>query len=425
MHVSCPLFQTLRLTTEVLCGRVKGEMPLPLPPGTEALVPDDDEQDGSSSSKNTDNKTLLHTIESAVIEWTRQIRAVLKRDSAKPLMEGFNPGALVECDFWVSMKKNLQSLKGQLYSPRVQKMQEILDDNQSSYGDSLRELIQKVDQAFEEADDICKYLDPVRVYLETLEDAELEALPRLLKQIFYTLKLVWINSNHYNTARRMVVLIREIVNQIISVIVSYVEPRSLFGQELEEGCQKPKQALKILQLVMDNFHEARLSILEEAKAGKCNPWEFESTLVFSRMEAYKARLEKIRDVYDFFNDFSKLEKVEVSGDKLNNEVKAIFTEQSERLDALVKETGDEGYDCLDPLVLDFDATHEEIVALAADFDRRLGSVAVQSFARINSLEAAFKLIIGFQGLLDRPDIADDVCSLRVLNCFICFCLLTL
>jgi len=46
--------------------------------------------------------------------------------------------------------------------------------------------------------------------------------------------------------------------------------------------------------------------------------------------------------------------------------------------------------------------------MAADFDRRLGSVACQCFERVNSLEAGFKLVVSFQGLLDRPDIADDV-----------------
>ena len=98
--------------------------------------------------------------------------------------------------------------------------------------------------------------------------------------------------------------------------------------------------------------------------------------------------------------------------QLNNQIKQLFMEQGERREQLLKETGEEGFDCLDPTVPDFAAVHAEITKMAADFDRRLGSVACQCFERINSLEAGFKLIVGFQGLLDRPDIADDVSTVR-------------
>ena len=36
-------------------------------------------------------RALVHAIESVIIEWTHQIRDVLKKDSAQPLLEGLNP----------------------------------------------------------------------------------------------------------------------------------------------------------------------------------------------------------------------------------------------------------------------------------------------------------------------------------------------
>lgn len=59
-------------------------------------------------------QATVHSIESAVIEWTHQVRAVLHKDSAQPLMMGLNPGPLVEIDFWALKLKNLKSISGQV-----------------------------------------------------------------------------------------------------------------------------------------------------------------------------------------------------------------------------------------------------------------------------------------------------------------------
>jgi Dynein heavy chain, N-terminal region 1 len=52
-------------------------------------------------------KLLIHSIETIVIEWTHQIREVLKKDSAQPLLEGLNPSPYVELDFWDAKARNL------------------------------------------------------------------------------------------------------------------------------------------------------------------------------------------------------------------------------------------------------------------------------------------------------------------------------
>lgn len=46
------------------------------------------------------DKSIIHSIESMVIEWSHQIHEVLKRDSSEPLLEGENPTPHVELNFW-------------------------------------------------------------------------------------------------------------------------------------------------------------------------------------------------------------------------------------------------------------------------------------------------------------------------------------
>jgi dynein heavy chain len=284
-------------------------MPLPLPQGIDSIA--DASMDGD------DVKMMVHSFESAVIEWTRLIRTVLKRDSAQPLIEGKHPGALFECDFWVATKKNAESLQQQLTSEPVQQMQQVLDDNKSSYGAALTQLQESIAHALAEANDIVLHLEPLRVYVEQLEDVELEAAPRLMKSIFATLRLIWTHSTHYNTARRMVVVLREICNQLINTIVGHIEPRNLFAQEPEEGIEKPLTALKVIAAAEAEFDATRQAIFVDSQEGKCNPWAFERQLVFARLDSYKGRIQKLHEVFQTFADFIKLEKVEVSGEKVS------------------------------------------------------------------------------------------------------------
>eukprot|EP00049_Salpingoeca_infusionum_P001275 m.46981 g.46981 ORF g.46981 m.46981 type:complete len:4526 (+) comp10948_c0_seq2:170-13747(+) len=446
----------LNSTTHVLCGRMKGQMPLPMPPGTEPLDEEEaaeaaaaanaaakasgdggEEEGGAadgegaapsstpasrpSSSVSTAStkaardasselkeKMLVHSIETAVIEWTRQIRDVLKRDSAQPLIDGLNPTALFEIDFWAAQKKSLKSLHDQLTSRKMQKMSDILDRAKSSYADALKQLVAEVTSALEAASDIAKYLDPLRRWVEAVEEGTIEDMEFNVKGCFHTLKLIWLNSKHYSTARHFVVILREVMNQVIMAVINTVEPRSVFGQEVQEGIVKPRDALKIIEWVKESYASTRDSINQAAENGDCAPWEFETSLVFARLDTYEARVRMILTVFESALDFFKLEKVEVSGDKLNNQIKELFDIIRERWEQLAKATGDEGCDCLNPQDPHFVQEYDNFEALRADFDRRIGSIALQGLEGVTGLEGAFKLIVGFQGLLDRPDIADDV-----------------
>ena len=56
------------------------------------------------------DRTLLHAVESVIIDWAHQIQTVLKRDSAQPLLEGLHPGPFVELDFWNARASNLECI---------------------------------------------------------------------------------------------------------------------------------------------------------------------------------------------------------------------------------------------------------------------------------------------------------------------------
>jgi dynein heavy chain len=57
---------------------------------------------------------LVHAVESVVIEWSHQIREVLKKDSAQPLLDGLDPLPSTEIEFWKSKRSHLESISEQV-----------------------------------------------------------------------------------------------------------------------------------------------------------------------------------------------------------------------------------------------------------------------------------------------------------------------
>ena len=87
------------------------------------------------------DKTLIHSMETVVIEWSHQIQAVLKKNSAQLLLDGKNPGPLVEVDFWKARMSDLESIMDQLITDKSQKMSFILEKTQSAYYPALQSMV--------------------------------------------------------------------------------------------------------------------------------------------------------------------------------------------------------------------------------------------------------------------------------------------
>ena len=107
-----------------------------------------------SSRNEPYEKSLIHTIEGVVIEWSHQVQDVLNKSSAQPLLQGKTPGPLVEIDFWVARRADLESVVEQLYSEKVLKMSRLLEKTLSSYYPAYQAMQQSIDVALDEARDI-------------------------------------------------------------------------------------------------------------------------------------------------------------------------------------------------------------------------------------------------------------------------------
>lgn len=121
----------------------------------------------SSSLVEPVDVSTLHSIETIVIDWSHQIREILSKDSAQPLLEGLHPLPRAEFEFWRTRSLHLQCINEQvrprravwpgcvphpnptvhppqLLSPRVTALAEILEKANSCYWPALQAMFRDV-----------------------------------------------------------------------------------------------------------------------------------------------------------------------------------------------------------------------------------------------------------------------------------------
>jgi dynein heavy chain len=170
-----------------------------------------------TQSEKTLSKEKSQVLETAIIHWTKQIKNVLKMDPENALKNGNNPGPLAEIDFWEKQALNLDSIYDQLNTERIKKVLKFLEQNKSTFISPFSKLQKEVQIARLEANENKKYLQTLRDLFESLNSGTLELaeMQELFIPIMHTILMIYTYSSHYNTTPRLVVLIREICNEII------------------------------------------------------------------------------------------------------------------------------------------------------------------------------------------------------------------
>ncbi|CAM4557085.1 unnamed protein product [Lepidochelys kempii] len=393
---------SLKSNIFVVIGQVKGKTLLPLPAGAERMEYIDCENEKTVELV---DKSLVHAIESTVIEWSYQIQGALKRESSEPLLQGSNPNPKVELEFWKNRCKDLECIYNQLKTKKVRNMAELLDRVQSSYFPAFKAMFRDVLEALTEAQDINLHLTPLQRHLEDIESVEFNEVKPLISPLLHVVCLIWATSNYYNTPARIIVLLQEICNLLIQQAWNYLTPEDILKGEAEESLGKVREVLSILRYFKQTFEGRRENLHTYFKPGQgVKEWDFQSLMVFARLDSFLRRLEMVEDFLATALDIMKLEKLEFSGIRgkaLSQRVLSMYEEFQE----VYKVLSDRSYDCLDTNNVEFEHDVSDFKQKVEDMDRRLGTIFSQAFDDVAGLEHAFKLLDIFGSLLERPVIA--------------------
>uniref|UniRef100_A0A8C3IZN2 DYH9 protein n=1 Tax=Chrysemys picta bellii TaxID=8478 RepID=A0A8C3IZN2_CHRPI len=379
---------SLKSNIFVVIGQVKGKTLLPLPAGSERMEYIDCENEKTVELV---DKSLVHAIESTVIEWSYQIQGALKRESSEPLLQGSNPNPKVELEFWKNRYEDLECIYNQLKTQKVRKMAELLDRVQSSYFPAFKAMFRDVVEALTEAQDINLHLTPLQRSLEEIENVEFNEVKPLISPLLHMVCLIWATSNYYNTPARIIVLLQEICNLLIQQAWNYLTPEDILKGEAEESLGKVREVLVILSYFKQTFEERRENLHTYFKPGQAvKEWDFQSLMVFARLDSFLRRLEMVEDLLATALDIMKLEKLEFSGIRgkaLSQQVLSMYEEFQE----VYKVLSDQSYDCLDTNNMEFEHDASDFKQKMEDMDRRLGTIFSQAFDDAAGLEHAFKV----------------------------------
>ncbi|ELW68254.1 Dynein heavy chain 17, axonemal [Tupaia chinensis] len=391
----------------VMGGKIKGRTLLPVPEHLGSL---DGTMESMERMPPSLDSSLLHAIETIIIDWSHQIRDVLSKDSAQALLDGLHPLPRVEFEFWDARLMNLKCIHEQLNRPKVNKIVEILEKAKSCYCPALQNVYMNVTEGLKEANDIVLYLKPLRVLLEEMEQADFTVLPTFIAKVLHTICFIWATSEHYNTPSRVIVILQEFCNQVIEMTRTYLSPEEVLKglqgevEEVLSGISLSVSVLRELYRAYD-FCCANMALFFKDKEPVL--WEFPSSLAFSRMNSFFHRIQTIEDLYKTAIEFLKLEKIElggVRGNILGNLVTQIYDEVFE----LVKVFADCKYDPLDPGDSSFDDDYADFETKIQDLDWLLATIFCQAFDDCSSIESSAKLLYMCGGLLERPLILTEV-----------------
>uniref|UniRef100_H3BBD5 Dynein axonemal heavy chain 17 n=1 Tax=Latimeria chalumnae TaxID=7897 RepID=H3BBD5_LATCH len=388
-------------------GQIKGKTLLPLPENSHILDPSKIIKERSVLPV---DRNLLHTIETVVIEWTHQIKDVMSKDSAQPLLDGLNPLPKVEFEFWNSRLVNIESINEQLLSPKACKIAEIVEKSKSSYWPTLKSVYTDVSAGLKEAKDIVLYLKPLRRLLEEMEQTEYTEIKPFVGMMMHTICLIWANSKHYNTPSKIIVILQEICNLFIEMTCTFLSPEEVMKGlqgEIEEMLSRIKLAVSVLKEIRCTYSCCQQQMHTFFKDEEPRLWEFPSSLVFTRLDTFLHRIQTIEALFITAIEMLKLEKVElggIRGNLLGSKVHAIYDEFLELLKIFVECK----YDPLDPTESKFEEDYSLFLASIQDYDRRLGTIICQNFEDCASFESSVKLLHMFGSLLERPLMKKEV-----------------
>ncbi|XP_055083623.1 dynein axonemal heavy chain 11 isoform X2 [Periophthalmus magnuspinnatus] len=374
--------------TAVVQGQIQGKTVLPIPMSTQWL---------DKPLSHSYDRSLTHTIETHIINWTNQIHKTLMEDSADIMKTGSNPGPWAELKFWASRKSNIESIYQQLQSPVVQKMEKALETIESSYHPVIQMGIEKVFKALKEAEDIDLHLQPLHTQLSYLETNGFAQIKQCIPSLFHTILLIWTNCRSYQRPARIVVLLQQLCNLLIDQAGTYLSEDVLLREDTKESLQMVQRALDIFLSFKKNYETQREHLVGSRSHA---PWDFPSAMVFTRFNKFFNRMQQIEDTLEIMLDFERMEKLEFGGvkGKLYNDQAAQLYAQFSNQCQIIRHTENNPLDCDSK---DFESDYSTFKDGIVDFECRLASFLCSAFKDCSGLDSALKLLTIVEPFMER------------------------
>ncbi|XP_062456936.1 LOW QUALITY PROTEIN: dynein axonemal heavy chain 2, partial [Rhea pennata] len=154
------------------------------------------------------DRALVQRLEPSVIHWTRQIKEVLRAQEAVESRESAGP--LEEIRFWQRRCADLSAIRRQLARRGVRRLEAALALAKSSYLAPFQKLARQIEAGSDEARSNLRFLSALEGPFRELATLPPAAVPARLPRLLGLVRVVWVNSPHYNSRERITALFRKV-----------------------------------------------------------------------------------------------------------------------------------------------------------------------------------------------------------------------
>ncbi|XP_014680873.1 PREDICTED: dynein heavy chain 2, axonemal-like [Priapulus caudatus] len=209
-------------------------------------------------------KEFVQRLETAMIHWTRQIKEVLS--SQESIETGENAGPLEEIEFWRSRCEDLSGLSHQLDQPGVKKIRTILELSRSSYVGPFLKLSRLIQNGSAQAQENLHFLSILKEPCEILAHSSPRDIPGMLTNLLNMIRMIWVNSQHYNDRERLTGLFRKMCECSRHFLRmdngTQIPVPSFSGQRGPEVAQTLLETEKTFSKRLDALKKVRKTILD-------------------------------------------------------------------------------------------------------------------------------------------------------------------
>jgi dynein heavy chain len=396
-------FHSFLSSASILCGQVKGETRLPMPP-----------IDGGDAAIAT-GQVPIALLESTILTWTKQIKGLLKQDPESHFKRGLHPTPNAEIEFWANKARSLNSIFEQLQGKQIRRVLRTLDQAKSTYCSSFAMLCKEVYNARLESNDNIRFLAMLEKWFDKLLNGDdFPKLDENFEPILHTILLIWKQSKYYNTPSRIVVLLKEICNALIEQTCRFVSGEEVFtlidNDEANSALKNLQTAISICNTFKTYYFKYKARAESECSQ---NPWKIQNNAIFARLDAFIERCHDIKDLTQTIIQFSKLLKIEIGSTKgkaLSESIHRIYHDFQKE----VEKISGVDYDIMDIDAEGFDSCYLGFRQAVKEFERRLGAVICLGLDDCPTIYGKFQLIDSFDmKLLDRLIIKDEIESKHI------------
>ncbi|XP_038013513.1 dynein heavy chain 17, axonemal-like [Motacilla alba alba] len=369
----------------MMTGKIQGKPLLPLP---EHLVSWEDSGAALDCLVGPVDGTVLHSIETVVIEWFQQVEEIFGQDPAQQLLEGLHPLPRVEFDFWQTRVTSLECI-----SEQVTVLAKTLEKADSCYWPSLQNMFRAVNGGLEEANDVNLHLQPLQGLLEDMEQMEYSELRPFVPKVLCTICLLRAHCAHYHSPAHIARILQETCNFFISLTYKFLNPEDMLKGlqgEPQETLEGLKQAIAITEKFFQSYSTYCSDLTPTFLPEQPELWQFPPTQIFARMDAFLHRLKAIKELFQVAIDFQRLEKTVLGGVR-GNFLGTWVLRISEEICEATKAFAECKYDPLDPDEEEWNTDFAEFQKKVEDANKQLAAIFCQGFDDCNRLPAAVKV----------------------------------